>query len=95
MVVFWRTGVHQKTGILVTFSPPGTARVCQPPGPGDPQGRPGPAQPQPSPYGSGSALNTPNGAFKGGPKAGLRRPPVQDAGNRGLCGAVRPLQSVI
>ncbi len=48
-----------------------------------------------SPNGSGGALNTPNGAFKGGPKADLRRPPVQDPGNRGLGGAVRPLQSVI
>ena len=54
-----------------------------------------PAQPQPGPNGPGIASNTPNRAFKGGPKAGLRIPPVQDPGNRGLGGAVRPLQSVI
>ncbi len=58
-------------------------------------GHPGPAQPEPSPDGPGSRLDTLNGAFKVGPKAGHRRLQVQDTGNRGLGGAVGPLQSAI
>ncbi len=65
IVIFWRTGVHQKTHILVTFPPLGVARG----GPGGgvaghpwdtPLGRPGPAQPQSSPNGPGSHLDALN-----------------------------------
>ena len=60
-----------------------------------PLGHTGPAQPEPSPDGPGSRLDTLNGAFKVGPKAGHRRLQVQDPGDRGLGGAVGPLQSAI
>ena len=99
MVVFWRTGDPQKTGMLVTFSPLGVAwggpggggGGCTP----DPLGHTGPAQPQPGQNGPGSHLDAPNGAFKVGPKASHRRLQVQDPGDRGLGGAVGPLQSAI
>ena len=76
MVIFWRTGVHQKTHMLVTFSPLGVPLG----GPGwgggahqPPMGHPGPAQAQPGQNGPGSHLDTPNGAFKVGPNVGHRR----------------------
>ncbi len=58
-------------------------------------GHTGPAQAQPSPDGQGGRLDTPIGAFKFWPKAGHRRLQVQDPGDRGLGGAVGPLQSAI
>ena len=63
--------------------------------PGTPLGHTGPAQPEPSPDGPASSLDTLNGAFKVGPKAGHRRLQVKDPGDWGLGGAVGPLQSAI
>ena len=56
-----------------------------------------PARPSPSPaqMAPGSRLETLNGAFKVGPRASPRRIQVQNQGDRGLGGAVGPLQSAI
>ena len=60
-----------------------------------PLGHPGRALAQPGQNGPGSHLDTPNGAFKVGPKAGHRRLQVQESGDRGLGVAPRPLQGAI
>ncbi len=73
MVIFWRSGVYQKTHILITFAllgVPGVALGAG--GHANPLGHPGPAQTQPGQNGPRSRLDAPNGEFKV-PKAGHRR----------------------
>ena len=96
IVMIWLTRVHQATWTLVTFPSRGVARSGR--GGGgtpDPLGYPGPAQAQAGQNGPGSHLDTPNGVFKIGPKAGYRRLQVQDPGDRGLRGTTRSLQSAV
>ncbi len=72
MVIFRRTGVHQKTHIRATFPPlggpghGGVGRGGHPNRPGPPRRSPGASRPN----GPGSSLEAPNGAFQVGPKVG-------------------------
>ncbi len=70
----------------VTFTPRGRLGCLAPP-----IWRPGTFQPGPNC--PASDIDTPNGAFKVGPKADDRRPQVQHPGNGGLGGALGPLHS--
>ena len=93
MVIFWHTGAHRKTGILVVFPPTRTHRGGLGGGGANVHNatKPSPVQTQ----GPGSQLDTLNGAFKIGPKAGHKGLQVQNPGDRGLGGAAGPLQSAV